>query len=88
MAVKRVRVKVNPGAVRDLLKSEEVQSELERRGRAIEGALPTASGEEWDTVASLAGDRASFLIRTGNAQAREAEAVDRALTRAIDSGRG
>jgi len=78
-----VRVELNSDGIRALLRSEAVRADLERRARAI----AEAAGEGFEVESQVGSNRARASVRTATAEAREAEATDRALTRAIDAGR-
>lgn len=78
-----VRVVLNSAGVRALLRSEAVRADLERRAKAI----AEAAGEGFVAESRITGLRARASVRTDTADARAAEATDRALTRAIDAGR-
>ncbi|WNO26435.1 hypothetical protein SEA_BABYDAISY_11 [Microbacterium phage BabyDaisy] len=81
------RIKVNSKGVVALLKSPEVQADLEARGERIRAALPDDKDEEWTTSSFLGFDRAQVVVRTGNYAARLRQAEDNSLTRALDRGR-
>lgn len=78
-----VRVQVNGKAVRDLLRSPEVQEDL--RGRARRIAAAAGPGHRVDT--DVGRNRARAAVITDTFEARHAEATRRTLTRAIDAGR-
>lgn len=83
--VKKIRVKMNSKGARAILRSAEVQADLERRGRAIAAA---AGGEPDFVVESQVGaNRVRTSVRTATQEGRAAEAERRALTRALDAGR-
>lgn len=77
------RVKLDSKAVRDLLRSDEVKADLERRARAI----AAAAGEGFEVDSDVGPARARASVRSATLEAHVAEATDRALTRAIDAGR-
>jgi hypothetical protein len=79
-----IRVKLNKQGVRQLLTSAAAQADLDRRARRI--AAAAGPGFEAESTPSPA--RAHATVVTGTTEARIAEATDRALTRAIDAGRG
>lgn len=78
-----VRIKLNSGAVRQLLRSPEVLADLQARAARI--AAAAGAGMEVDSEVGPNRARAAVITRT--AEARHAEATDRALTRGIDAGR-
>lgn len=78
-----VRVKLNSRAVRDLLRSDAVRADLERRARAI----AAAAGPGFEADSDVGPNRARVSVRTATTEAMQAEASGRALTRAIDAGR-
>lgn len=79
-----MRIELNSDAVDDLLKSHEVQEELERRARRI----ADHAGAGMEVEVSIGATRARATVRTGTYEAMAAEARDRALTSALDAGRG
>lgn len=84
-----VKVKLNRAAVRELLRSSEVEADLLRRAQAIaataDGIASDPGGHHADSV--IGRNRARAAVATVTAKAREAEAKDRALTRSLDAGR-
>lgn len=78
-----VRVELNKRGVAELLKSSEVQADLERRAQAI----ADAAGPGMEVETRVGATRARASVVTATAEAMRAEAEDRALTRAIDAGR-
>lgn len=79
-----VTIKLNTAGVRELLRSEEVRRDLEERAQR----MAEAAGEGFEASSSIGTTRAHATVRTASFAARKAEATDRALTRAIDAGRG
>lgn len=79
------RITLNSAAVVALLKSEEVQAELLRRGEAIQAAAGGAP--DFDVLAVVGRQRAAVYVSTATIDGMRAEATDRALTRALDAGR-
>ena len=82
----KVDVKLNRAAVQQLLKSPAVLADLERRAQRIAAAAGGAPDFEVD--ARIGASRARASVRTATHKGRRAEATSRALTRAIDAGRG
>lgn len=83
--VKKIRVKMNSAGARAILRSAEVQADTERRGRAIAAA---AGGEpDFEVETQVGANRVRTSVRTATQKGREAEANQRALTRALDAGR-
>lgn len=80
----KVRVVLNSQAVRALLRSPEMQQDLERRARRI----ASAAGEGHRVEAGAGRNRARAVVITETREAMRAEATDRNLTRAVDAGRG
>lgn len=78
-----VRIEVNHRGVRQLLRSTEVRTDLERRARNI----AASAGPGFEVDAQVGTERARASVRTATSEAREAEATSRALTRALDAGR-
>lgn len=79
----KIRIEMNRKGVEELLKSAEVQADLERRAKAI--AAEAGPGMEVDVRVGKTRARAS--VRTADFEAIRAEATDKVLTRAIDAGR-
>lgn len=79
-----LRIEINHAAVAQLLKSPGVQADLERRARRI--AAAAGPGNEVDVA--IGRTRARATVRTATTEARVAEATRRALTTAVDAGRG
>lgn len=81
-----VRIELNRAGVAALLKGSEVQADLGRRAAAIAAAAGAAGGEFSHDV-RVGSARARASVWTADFDAMRAEATDRVLTRAIDSGR-
>lgn len=79
-----VRIEMNGAGIRKLLADAGVQRDLERRGERI----AAAAGDGFDAVPDPGRKRARVVVLTQTAEAMEAEATRRALTRAVDAGRG
>ena len=79
-----MRIVLNRKGMRELLRSDGVAEDLERRGQAI--AAAAGDGVEAES-AYLGKNRARVTVRTATTEARIAEAKDRVLTRAIETGR-
>lgn len=77
------RVKLNSPGVKKLLQSPEVRADLERRGRAI----AQSAGDGMEVESDVGPTRARASVHTATPDAMRREAIDRALTRAIDAGR-
>lgn len=77
------KVRLNRKGVRELLRSREVLSDLERRANAI----AAAAGEGMEVDSEVGRNRARASVRTATREAVLAEAQQRALTRALDAGR-
>lgn len=76
-------VEINRQGVRDLLRSEEVRADLERRAAAI----AEAAGDGFEVETYRGANRCRAEVRTATEPARRAEATGHNLTRAIDAGR-
>lgn len=83
----KTKVVLNRKEVRRLLRGDGpysgVASDLTTRARAI----ANAAGDGMETDSSVGSNRARASVWTATREAMEAEAKDRALTRAIDAGR-
>lgn len=79
----KVQIKLDSGGIREMLRSSAVQADLAGRARRIaEQAGPGMA------VSSISGRRRALaMVWTDTPEAMEAEATQRALTRAIDAGR-
>jgi hypothetical protein len=80
----QVTIKIKNAAIRDLLRSAAVRADLERRAEAI----ANAAGEGMEVDSDLGNKRARASVRTASVKAVMAESEHRALTKAIDAGRG
>jgi len=79
-----VKVVLNQKGIRHILRSQEVQKDMERRARA----MAQAAGGDGFEVSSVKGrTRARASVITADEDAKMAEAVDRKLSRSIDAGR-
>jgi len=79
-----MRFELNRNGIRELLRSDEVLADLERRGHAI----ATTAGPGHRVESEKGPNRARVAVITDTIPAMIAEARDRRLTRAIDAGRG
>ncbi|MBT2566600.1 hypothetical protein J7I84_08850 [Arthrobacter sp. ISL-85] len=85
MTVAQDPIEINESAFVDLLKSPAVMAELMKRA----GRIASAAGPgKWDVTPSHTPTRARVSIGTGDHTARNAEATNRSLTKALDAGRG
>lgn len=80
----KIRVEINPAGIQALLKSDEVQAFLKAKADRI----AAAAGEGMEASSRIGRTRARASVVTATRAARKAEAVGRALTKAIDAGRG
>jgi len=80
-----IKIEINDEVARALLNSPEVKADLLPRANAIAHA---AGDGAWDVKAGRTPTRARVSVGTGDHKAREAEATKRALTKALDAGRG
>lgn len=78
-----VRVVLNRKGIRDLLRSDEIKAELERRAHAI----AAAAGPGHTVDSQIGPHRARAAVVTDTVDAMLAESHHRNLTRAIDAGR-
>ncbi len=78
-----VKVKLNPAGVKDLLRSSEVQGDVQRRVDRI----AAAAGEGMKSGVTVGPVRARGGVWTATNRAKRGEAKDRRLTRALDAGR-
>jgi hypothetical protein len=82
------RIRLNRAEVRRLLRSEGdyagVAADLEERAEAI----AAAAGEGMEVETETGRNRVRVSVRTATPEAARAEAETRALTRALDAGRG
>lgn len=79
----KVRIELNSRGVDQLLKHPAIQADVDRRARAI----AAAAGPGMEPSSMVGATRARASVITATREAREAEATDRALTRALDAGR-
>ena len=80
-----LRIEIDDAAAEALLKSPEVRADLLRRAQRIAAAAGAGS---YDVTLSTTPTRARVSVGTADYAARKAEATNRALTRALDAGRG
>lgn len=78
----RVRIRLNSAGVRDLLRS--LEPDLAARAARI----ARAAGPGFESSSTSGRNRALAQVWAETPEAMRAEAKDRALTRAIDAGRG
>lgn len=78
-----VRVVLNRRAMRDLLRSQEILTDLERRGQAV----ANAAGPGHAVDSQIGTTRARVAVYTDTFDAALSEANSRTLTRAIDAAR-
>lgn len=79
----RVRIEMNKDGFQELLKSEPIRADLDRRARAI----AAAAGDGMLARSSIGTTRARAQVITDSLDAKLAEAKDKSLTKAIDAGR-
>jgi hypothetical protein len=80
----KVRVEPNSAGIQAYLKSDGVLALLTAMGERI----AAAGGEGMEVSSRIGATRARVSVITATRAARKAEATDRALTSAIDAGRG
>jgi hypothetical protein len=80
----KVRIEVNSAGIQAILKSSEVLDLLREKAQRI----AAAAGDGMEVSAGLGAIRARASVTTATRAAKLAEATDRALTSAIDAGRG
>lgn len=80
----KFRVEINSAGIQALLKSGEVEAFLKAKAERI----AAAAGEGMEATSRIGKTRARASVVTATRAARKAEAVDRALTKALDAGRG
>lgn len=81
---KKVKIVINQAGVRALLRSPEVANDLLRRANRI----ANSAGDGFVVDGQIGPKRARASVRTTDYKSMKAEAKDRALTRALDSGGG
>lgn len=81
------RVEIHDDAARALLKSAEIQADLEERGKRIAEAATQGRYDKYDVDVKQTSTRARVTITTATDVARVEEAKNRSLTKALDSGR-
>lgn len=80
----KIRIDINSAGIQELLKSSPVQALLIAKAQRI----AAAAGPGMEASSRIGKIRARASVITATYQARKAEAVDRALTKALDAGRG
>jgi len=80
----KIRIDLNSAGIQELLKSSGVLADL----RARAGRIAAAAGPGMEASARLGRSRARASVVTATRKAMKAEATNRALTKALDAGRG
>ena len=81
---KSVRLEMNSAGFRQILRSEKVRDHLASRAQNI----ADAAGPGMEASSAVGSNRARASVVTATREAMLAEAEDKALTSAIDAGRG
>lgn len=83
-------IRLNSAGVAEILKSQRVHDDLQRRAAAIAKAANGDAGitDGFLSAADIGQNRARAAVFTATAEAMVAEATKRSLTRALDAGRG
>lgn len=76
-------IRVNRSGVREIMRSQAVAAELHERGEKI----AAAAGEGMEVESHIGANRARTIVTTATFEARQAEAKDRRLTKALDAVR-
>lgn len=86
----RIKFKLNHANISALLKSPEIQTNLAARAARVAAAATANAGPGavFGHAVNVGRNRARAAVWTENAVAMHAEATSRALTRAVDAGRG
>ena len=79
----KVTIKLDSPGIEKFLRSAEVEQDMRRRA----GNIARAAGDGMHHGTVQGRDRVAGQVWTGTVQARQAEAKDRTLTRALDAGR-
>lgn len=82
------RIEINDSNAKQILKNVPVE-DLRRRGERVAAmaAAMSPAGAKFHVDVKQWGARVAVYVTCGNQAAREGEAVNRALTRALDAGR-
>lgn len=80
-----VRIEMNPAGIGALLKDDGIAADILARATSI--AEAAGGGEDFVPSVYIGRTRARASVITATQAAREAEATDLVLTRAIDAGR-
>jgi hypothetical protein len=81
-----IRIEMNRAGIIAALTDPAVEADLLRRGRASK-SVAEASGGRYMVTSRRGKTRVRVSVITVDAKAREAEALDRSLTRALDAAR-
>lgn len=81
---KKTKIRFNYDGFNAVRRSEGVKQDLQARAERI----AAAAGPGFETRATINPGRAGVLVYAESYEAAVAEATDKALTRAIDAGRG
>lgn len=85
MAKSKFRLKIEPEGFNQIRRDPAIQADLHRRAEAISAAA--GGGDDYVVIDSPSSTRARVVVVTASPAARQAEATDRTLTRALDAGR-
>ena len=77
------RIEFHSDAFVEVMQCEAVQRDLGQRAERV----AAAAGDGFEARVSVGETRARAVVITGTAEAREAEATDKVLTKAIEAGR-
>lgn len=80
------RLEIHNEGFAEVRKSPAIQAQLHAMGERIASAA--GGGGDFEVIDSPGRDRARVVVVTATAEGKRAEAEDRALTRALDAGRG
>jgi len=80
----KIRIDINSEGIQALLKSAGVEADL----RARAARIAAAAGPGMEAGSRIGKTRARASVVTASRKAMKAEAENRALTRALDAGRG
>ena len=83
----KIKVWVDPKAVFELMRSQEVSSELKRRANSVAEAA-RGFGGQWDVSIHEGSHRANAMVSAGDMKALNINAKHNALLKSINAGSG
>jgi len=80
----KIKIELNSAGIIELLQSEEIEDDLDRRAHAV---VQQAGEEDYESHSWVGFDRARATIKPATYKGRLDEARDKRLTRSLDAAR-